>query len=92
MITCAPRRARTQAHAYLRRVTDLPPSIRKRCCYCAVPHPIDGLGPIQPNDVVSDGMCAEAYEREMATLDRRSALWSTGEVVKPVVRTPRRDR
>lgn len=72
MITCPSPTARAKANAYLRRVTDLPPAIRKRCCYCVVKHPIDGLGAILPNDLVSDGMCPEAFEREMTALDRRT--------------------
>lgn len=71
MITCPTPTVRAKAHAYLRRVTDLPPAIRKRCCYCAEKHPIDGLGPIQPNEIVSDGMCTEAFQKQMAILDRR---------------------
>lgn len=72
-MTCPTPAERAKANAYLRRVTDLPPSIRKRCCYCAVPHPMDGLGLILPNDIVSDGLCPRAFEREMAMLDRRES-------------------
>lgn len=43
--------------------------LRRRCCYCPTPHPIDDLGPIQPTDLVSDGLCADAFAREMAKLD-----------------------
>lgn len=47
--------------------------IRKRCCYCVVKHPTDGLGPILPHELVSDGMCPAAFAIEMDKLDQLGA-------------------
>lgn len=71
MITCPTPTVRSKAHAYLCRVTDLPPAIRKVCCYCPVHHEMDGLGPIQSTDIVSHGMCTAAFQIQMDMLDRR---------------------
>lgn len=32
-------------------------TLRKRCAWGDPPHPMDGLGPIMPGELVSDGIC-----------------------------------
>jgi len=47
--------------------------LRRRCCWCPVSHPLDGLGPILPGERVSDGMCGPAEALVMASLDALEA-------------------
>jgi hypothetical protein len=53
----------------LARLTDSAPILRTRCCYCVIPHPTDGLGPIVSGEVVSDGLCPEAFDKLNAAID-----------------------
>jgi hypothetical protein len=53
----------------LARLTDAAPILRRRCCYCSVPHPIDDLGVIAIGEMVSDGLCGEAYAKLNAAID-----------------------